>query len=184
LEDLAELRVLEVKEIAPPSEGPPLHWVLLTSLSCNSLAEARRIVGRYAARWHIEEYHKALKSGMGVEESQLKEAYRLESLLAVSSLVAIRLLNTKLAAVACPDQELEPGQAGAGALQVLANRFGTPKGGWTQATFWLAVARLGGFIGRKGDGSPGWQNIWRGWQRLIWMSEGLDSFNQLQKRCG
>jgi hypothetical protein len=184
LADLAELRVLEVKEIAPPAGVEPLHWILLTSLNCTSLTEARRIVGRYAARWHIEEYHKALKSGAGVEASQLKQAYRLESLVAVLALVAVRLLNTKLLAAACPNQALEPGQVGAEALQILAHRFGAPKGEWTQAALWLAVARLGGFIGRKGDGSPGWLNIWRGWQRLIWMTEGLDNFNQSQKRCG
>ena len=93
-EDLAELQVLEVKEIEPPAEVEPLRWILLTSLACSSLTEARRIVGRYTARWHIEEYHKALKSGAGIEDSQLKQAYRLESLIAVLSLVAIRLLNT------------------------------------------------------------------------------------------
>jgi hypothetical protein len=180
-EDLAELQVLEVKEIEPPAEVEPLRWILLTSLACSSLTEARRIVGRYTARWHIEEYHKALKSGAGIEDSQLKQAYRLESLIAVLSLVAIRLLNTKLLAAACPDQALEPDQVGVEALQILAQRFGAPKTGWTQSTFWWAVARLGGFIGRKGDGSPGWQNIWRGWQRLIWMTEGLDNFNHLQK---
>ncbi|MBI5383619.1 MAG: hypothetical protein HZA90_09945, partial [Verrucomicrobia bacterium] len=34
-------------------------------------------------------------------------------------------------------------------------------------------ARLGGFLARKQDGLPGWQTIWRGWQRLMWMSEGV-----------
>jgi transposase-like protein/DDE family transposase/transposase Tn5 family protein len=183
-EDLAELQVLEVKEIEASAGVEPLRWILLTSLACSSLTQARRIVGRYTARWHIEEYHKALKSGAGIEDSQLKQAHRLESLIAVLSLVAIRLLNTKLLAAACPDQPLQPEEVGGEALQILANRLGVPKAGWTQSTFWLAVARLGGFIGRKGDGSPGWQNIWRGWQRLIWMTEGLDSFIQLQKRCG
>jgi hypothetical protein len=48
----------------------------------------------------------------------------------------------------------------------------------------VAVARLGGFIGRKSDGMPGWQTIWRGWQRLMWMSEGLENFKQLQKNVG
>ncbi|MBE0540283.1 MAG: hypothetical protein IH623_25925, partial [Verrucomicrobia bacterium] len=37
---------------------------------------------------------------------------------------------------------------------------------------------LGGFLGRKGDGLPGWQTIWRGWQRLMWMAEGVETFNQ------
>jgi Transposase DNA-binding/Transposase DDE domain len=175
--DLAGINVVEVQELEPPAELEPLHWILLTSLPCASLTEGRRIAGRYCARWHIEEYHKALKSGAGVEESQLEKAHRLETLIAVLALVAVRLLNTKLLARACPEQELEPDQIGAEGLRILENKFGKPKAGWTHATFWLAVARLGGFIGRKSDGMPGWQNIWRGWQRLMWMSAGLETVN-------
>ena len=127
---MAELQVLEVKEMDPPAGVEPLHWILLTSLACTGLTEARRIVGRYTARWHIEEYHKALKSGAGVEDSQLEQAYRLETLIAVLSLVALRLLNTKLVAAACPDQALEPGQLGPEALQRFwPDRFGEPKAG-------------------------------------------------------
>jgi hypothetical protein len=173
--DLAALPMLEVQEINPPVEVEPLRWILLTSLPCTTLSQARRIIGRYPARWSIEEYHKALKSGAGVEDSQLAQACRLETLIAVLALVAVRLLNTKLMARACPDQPLEVGQTNTQALTVLETRIGKPKDGWTQKSFWTAVARLGGFIGRKNDGEPGWQNIWRGWQRLMWMSEGLET---------
>jgi hypothetical protein len=176
--DLEGIYVVEAREIKPPPETEPLHWVLLSSLPCNSLAEARRIIGRYTARWHIEEYHKAIKSGAGVEESQLAQAYRLETLLAVLALVAVRLLNTKLLARACPDEALTADQVSPEALKLLENKVGKPKAGWTQSTFWIAVARLGGFIGRKSDGTPGWQNIWRGWQRLMWMCEGLETLQQ------
>jgi hypothetical protein len=37
-----------------------------------------------------------------------------------------------------------------------------------------AIARLGGFIGRKSDGSPGWQTLWRGWNRLQDMCWGAN----------
>jgi Transposase DNA-binding/Transposase DDE domain len=183
-EDLTGLFVLEAREVEPPPNAEPLHWVLLTSLSCNSLVEARRIIGRYTARWHVEEYHKALKSGAGAEESQLSQAYRLETLLAVLALVAVRLLNTKLLARAFPNQPLGPDEVSRQALNMLERKVGKPREGWTQSTFWIAVARLGGFIGRKSDGMPGWQTIWRGWQRLIWMNEGLETFNQLDEKCG
>jgi hypothetical protein len=43
-----------------------------------------------------------------------------------------------------------------------------------------AIARVGGFLARKHDGSPGWQTIWRGWQRLMWMCEGVETLNQLK----
>jgi Transposase Tn5 dimerisation domain len=39
----------------------------------------------------------------------------------------------------------------------------------------VAIARLGGFLARKHGGPPGWQTIWRGWQRLILMSEGIET---------
>jgi hypothetical protein len=182
--DLEGINVVEVKEVNPPAGVEPLHWILLTSLPCTNLTEARRIVGRYTARWHIEEYHKALKSGTGVEDSQLEKAYRLETLIAVLALVAVRLLNTKLLARVCPQQALEPEQVGVEALQILEARIGKPKEGWTQGSFLTAVARLGGFIGRKSDGVPGWQTIWRGWHRLMWMSQGLETLKQKAKRCG
>ncbi len=36
----------------------------------------------------------------------------------------------------------------------------------TAGDFVRAVARLGGFLDRRGDGEPGWQTLWRGYRRL------------------
>jgi len=36
----------------------------------------------------------------------------------------------------------------------------------TVGQFYREVAKLGGFLGRKGDGGPGWITIWRGWEKL------------------
>src|SRR3989440_12252193 len=72
------------------------------SLSCHTWAQGQRVVGRYAARWWVEEYHKALKSGAGVEESQLERGYRLEALIAVLAVGAGRLLSTKMLARSRP----------------------------------------------------------------------------------
>jgi hypothetical protein len=33
------------------------------------------------------------------------------------------------------------------------------------------IARLGGFLGRPGDGEPGSKTLWRGFQHLIAMTE-------------
>jgi hypothetical protein len=184
-EPLRKVTVLEVREMdAPEGVSEPLHWVLLTSLACQSLSEARRIVGRYTARWLVEEYHKALKTGTGVEDSQLELAGRLEALIAVLAVVAVRLLNTKMLARRQPDG-LEAQQSfGPEALRILEKKFGKPEGGWTNQTLLIATARLGGFLARKHDGLPGWQTIWRGWQRLIWMCEGLETINPGETTCG
>jgi hypothetical protein len=164
------VNVVEAREVDAPAGVEPLHWLLLTSLPCTKWMQVRRIVARYGARWWVEEYHKALKSGAGVEDSQLERAYRLESLIAV---LAVRLLNAKWLARTRPDELVDPQIFGPQALAILAVMFGEPKGGWTHQSALRCVARIGGFLARKGDGMPGWQTIWRGWQRLMWMCEGF-----------
>jgi hypothetical protein len=146
--------------------------------------EARRVLGRYAARWLVEEYHKALKTGAGVEQSQLSQAYRLETLVTVLAIVAVRLLSTKLLAGTRPDEAIAPAAFGPEALAILAGPSGAPPGGWTHRSLLVAVARLGGFPAHRQDGLPGWQTIWRGWQRLRWMSQGLETLQWVGKTCG
>jgi hypothetical protein len=172
---LAGVWALELREVdVPEGVKEPLHWVLLTSLPCTSFAQAQRVVGRYTARWWVEEYHKALKTGAGVEASQLERPERLESLIAVLAVVAVRLLSTKFLARSRPESMEAAESFGPQMLQILETKLGKPKGGWTNANLIVATARLGGFIGRKSDGLPGWQTIWRGWQRLMWMCEGIN----------
>jgi len=173
---LTEITAVEVREIhAPEGVQEPLHWILLTSLPCESWAAVQRVVGRYTARWWIEEYHKALKTGTGVEESQLERGYRLEALIAVLAVVAVRLLGTKLLARSRPEGVEAVESFGAEALAILEKKLGLPNGGWTNQSVLIATARLGGFLARKRDGMPGWQTIWRGWQRLMWMCEGVET---------
>jgi hypothetical protein len=43
------------------------------------------------------------------------------------------------------------------------------------------VAKLGGFLGRKGDGSPGITYIWRGLQKLFDLLAGARLFGHI---CG
>lgn len=176
---LPNITVVEVREVNPPDGiKEPLHWRLLTSLACETLAQAQRVVGRYTARWWIEEYHKALKTGAGVEASQLERAHRLEPLIAVLAVVAVRLLSTKMLARSRPES-FEAGQSlGPEIIRLLESKFEKPKGGWTNRNLMVAMARVGGFIGRKRDGMPGWLTIWRGWQRLTWMCEGLAILNE------
>jgi len=179
-----EVNVVEARETAPPPGVEPLHWMLLTSLPCGRLVELKRIVARYALRWWIEHYHKALKSGTGVEESQLEKGFRIENLLAVLAILTVRLVNTQWLARHQPDEPVEAESFGASALEILSAQYETPTGGWTNRKVLIAVARLGGFLARKHDGLPGWQTIWRGWHKLLCMSEGVEILREKGKRCG
>ena len=167
------LQVVEVRDVDPPAGTKPMVWVLLTSLPVGTLAQIKRIVGCYTQRWLVEEFHKALKSGTQVEASQLPTGRALQGLCAVLSLVALRLLETKLHARAFPDEPLRPGQFVPELIRLLAAKLGSPSGGWTQRTVWRGIARCGGFMARKGDGEPGWITIWRGWRSLLNMVEGV-----------
>jgi hypothetical protein len=133
----------------------------------------------------VEEFHKALKSGTQVEASQLGTGRALQALCAVLSLVALRLLESKLCARAFPDQPLRPNQFSPEFIQLLAATVGRPSTGWTQRTAWRGIAHCGGFLGRKADGEPGWITIWRGWRSLMNMAEGVRLYLNLGgKRCG
>ena len=166
--------VVQAREIDAPAGTVPIHWVLLTSWDCPTLEQALRAVKAYACRWLIEEYHKALKSGVHVEDSQLETANRIEALLGVLAVLAVRLLNAKLLAVTCPDQPVAPEDFGPEALAILESQARKPREGWTCLSVVRAIARLGGFIGRKSDGNPGWQTIWRGFQKLMVLVAGYD----------
>jgi Transposase Tn5 dimerisation domain len=55
-----------------------------------------------------------------------------------------------------------------------ARKNAKPNNSLTIGEFYHALAKLGGFIGRKSDGEPGWMTIWRGWQKLFLMVRGTE----------
>jgi len=168
------VRVVEAKEVDAPDVAKAIRWVLLTSWPTEDFVSCLRVVKAYAKRWLIEEYHKALKTGAGVEESQLSTAAAIQALLGILAVVAVRLLNMKLLAASRPDEAIAPDAVGPEVLRILEAKRGKPKKGWTHRTLLVRIASLGGFLGRKSDGLPGWQTIWRGWDRLIYLVQGYD----------
>jgi len=167
------LQVVWVQEEQPPPGTAGLSWVLYTTLPVTSYAAAVRIVAYYERRWVIEEWHKALKAGCQAERRQLQLAERLEPLLGVLGVVAVRLLQLRALARTQPQRlatECVPWEY----VRVL-QRLRKAKAGviWTVAKFFAEVAKLGGFLGRQRDGEPGWQAIWDGWEKLQWVVRGV-----------
>jgi len=39
--------------------------------------------------------------------------------------------------------------------------------------FFRELAKQGGFLGRKHDGEPGWQTVWRGYRKLQLLLDGM-----------
>lgn len=161
------MNVIEVVEVNAPKGVTPIHWVLFTSLTVETFDDAWTVIGYYELRWLVEEYHKAIKTGCSTESRQLKTAGRLEAFVGLTSVVAIRLLKLKSLARTNPEvpaQRVVPRVW----LQMLKHaRKGLNRvHDLTVGQFYREVAKLGGFLGRKSDGEPGWITIWRGWEKL------------------
>lgn len=179
-----EMNVIEVVEVNAPKDATPIRWVLLTSLPVTSFADAWEIIEYYESRWLIEEYHKSLKTGCRTESRQLKTGSRLEAIVGLTSVVAVRLLQLKSVARTNPDvpaRRLVPGTW----LRMLklASKGLDRVHDLTVGQFYRAVAKLGGFLGRTGDGEPGWITIWRGWEKLN-MYVSVASKLKIEPRCG
>ena len=161
------MNVIEVIEVNGPKDVTPIHWVLFTSLPVNTFDDAWVAIGYYEMRWLVEEYHKALKTGCRTESRQLKTAGRLEAFVGLTSVVAVRLLQLKSLARTHPEVPAQRVVPRAWLAMLKLARKGLNRVyDLTVGQFYREVAKLGGFLGRKSDGQPGWITIWRGWEKL------------------
>lgn len=163
-----EVWAVLAEETGPVPNGErPLCWMLLSTKPVECLEEAKACVLLYTERWKVERYHYVLKSGCRIEELQLESASRLERALVLYSLIAWRLLYLTYRARLTPrapcSEALDAHQwralyaVGTGSIPGSAPPLGEAI---------REIAKLGGFLGRKGDGAPGVKTLWTGWRRL------------------
>lgn len=169
-----QLWAIEARETRPPKGTKPIVWHLLTTLPVTCAAEAIQRVSWYAQRWQIEVIHKILKSGCKVEQRQLQTAPRLERVLSVDLVVAWRILALCKAARELPDDPISdwlPSAQWQALSFYVHQRTNRAPVVFTvrEAVRW--IARLGGFLARKGDGEPGTTTLWRGLEQLDAMTK-------------
>jgi hypothetical protein len=182
--DPISMRVVWVREVGAPKGVKPIEWVLYTSLSVETFNDAWRIVEYYECRWLIEEYHKALKTGCSVERRVLRNADRLEAMVGLMSVVAVRLLQLKSVARNEPDRPAQKVVPTLWLQMLKATRKNLSRvRDLTIHQFYRELAKLGGFLGRRSDGDPGWITIWRGWEQLNTLVHGAQLAITLNK-CG
>lgn len=177
--------VIRVWEVNPPRGQERLEWFLLTNEPVKSFEDACRVVSWYECRWIIEEYHKAMKTGCGIENPQFATEARLQPAIALISVVALTLLSLRDASRR-PDAKQRPATdlISIDYVEVLSLwRHKKVKSDWTVHEFFFALARLGGHQNRKNDKQPGWLVLWRGWTKLQLMLDGARAA-KLLKRCG
>lgn len=189
----SHLDALDITAVAAIEEDPPegvekISWLLLTDMPADEVATVIQIVHWYTLRWRIEEFHKILKSGCKIEDCRLETAERLENFIAMKSIIAHRILELTYyqrtkpeAPSSCilTDQELKCLRLRVKVTKILPLKSPTVRDAVR------AIAQLGGFVGRKGDGEPGIITIWRGWTLF---QESLAMFNLMSSEpsmtCG
>jgi len=160
---------VQVVEEHPPAGVEPLEWLLLTTRPVPSCAAAQECVEWYTCRFGIEVWHKVLKSGCRIEARQLESAARLQRCLTLFSVIAWRIVYATMLSRTLPTLPctvllaLEEWQALYCATHHTATPPPTPPT-LQEAVRW--IARLGGFLGRAGEGPPGVTVLWRGFQHL------------------
>jgi hypothetical protein len=164
------LHVVQILEEMPPPGAKPVSWVLATSLPVQTRAQIERVIDIYRARWLIEEFHKALKTGCMFEKRALESFESVTTLLAMAYPVASELLRVR-------SRSRQPGLAASDVLRpsqiqcLRAHPDARPLPENPSAQQALAViAGLGGH--QKHSGPPGWQTLGAGYAELVAFERG------------
>lgn len=164
LPNTIEVTLVIGREINPAEGEEPALWFLLTTHQVNDVADARRIIGFYRARWTIEQLFRTLKTkGFDIEALRQEDGGPLEKLvtailiaaLKVMQLVAEREGKGKRPLTDVFDADDQPAlervsQSLEGKTQKQKNPH--PKGSLAFAA-WV-FARLGGWTGYYGKPGP------------------------------
>ena len=170
------------RETDAPAKEEPVEWMLLTNRPLDSAEQAREVVEDYACRWMVEDYHKAKKTGCSIEETQLTTRHALDNFIALTSVLAVHVLRLRCKA---RDEQIreQPARLHEEELKVQIAAADSKHPDWRLMTVWeffVAVARMGGYVLNPHKKPPGWITLWRGYTRLQDMCEGVRVW---QEKC-
>jgi hypothetical protein len=170
--------VVRTWEPDPPAGEAALEWLLLTSVAVESDEQAWERVQWYRLRWIVEDYHQCLKTGCQIEARQVQTYEGLRTVLGFLAPLAVRLLQLREVARQEPErpaQEVLPPDV----VKVVAHLAHVSPERLTSRRCWHRIAQAGGYLGRKGDGEPGWKTLWKGWLYIQTLLEGVHLASEL-----
>jgi Transposase DNA-binding/Transposase DDE domain len=174
------LGAVHVFEASPPPGEEPIEWMLFTNEKIDTPAEIAAVVDHYRARWVIEEYFKALKTGCSIEKRQLCSYEGLVRALAFFIPVAWTLFSLRALGretTPRPATEVFSKEQLRLLRAILQERRRQLPESPTVRDAMLGIAALGGHI--KNNGDPGWQVLGRGMRRFTEFEQGW----HLRERC-
>lgn len=160
--------VVSVREVNGPGDGTDVGWWLLTSLPVATVDEVVKVIDCYVARWTVELFFRAWKTGCRVEDIRLETLARLKNSLAMYAIIAWRILALTYQARVEPATPCTESFSTEEWQMVwrMVKKQPLPSQPPTLAEMVVMVARLGGYDNRKSDGPPGPQALWMGLRRV------------------
>ena len=166
-----ELYAVYAREVNPPPGAERIEWKILTTLEIKDIYDAIKCVNYYKRRWKIEEYFRVLKSGCKIEDYKLDSAEKLKRIIAISMIVAYKILLLTSLARAQPELPAEKIFSPDELLVLNAASFEIGKKNefikiQTIGQAIKVIARMGGYQDRKNDHPPGAESLWAGLTKL------------------
>lgn len=178
--DPITINILSAEEMSSHAEDR-LRWILLTSEPLETFEDCRTVLRFYELRWRIEEFHKAWKTGAGVERLRLMCADNLQRLAVILMFIAVRLLQIREALMLSYNRKQKDDKTWN--EKTPANRVvddeewkviwltyyeSKPLPKEVPTLTWLlhTIAKVGGWCDSKRTGIPGWLVVWKGWAKL------------------
>ena len=179
-----DMRLVTVREIAPPTGEKPVIWRLLTTHRVDSLAAADWVISLYRKRWTVEQVFRTVKSaGFDLEQSQVLDADTMIKLATATLIAAVRVMQLVVARDGTTAQALadavDPAEeplveALVAELEGATAKQKNPHAPGTLARLAWVVGRLGGWDGYVGHGykPAGPKTMAYGLQRFDAIREG------------
>ncbi|EKR35425.1 transposase, IS4-like family protein [Leptospira interrogans serovar Hebdomadis str. R499] len=141
-----------------------------TTIPIHNSEDAKRMIAYYKSRWGIEVFFKVLKSGCNIESTQFKFGDRFKACIAVSAIVAWRVMMLTFLGRNIPGLKASILFESFEWKGIYCRIFETPKPPKEEPdldTVLSWIAKLGGHLDRKSDAPPGPLTIFKGLMRAV-----------------
>ncbi|MBL3598231.1 MAG: transposase [gamma proteobacterium endosymbiont of Lamellibrachia anaximandri] len=101
------LQLVHAVEENPPPNTKAVEWFLLTTININSVEDIEKCLRWYTLRWRIEDWHRVLKSGCGIDNLAHETAQRLRRAIGINLVIAWRIMLMTLLGRETPELPAE-----------------------------------------------------------------------------
>lgn len=143
-------------------------WLLLTNKSVETIEDCQEVICIYKSRWHIEDYHKIIKTAYQIDEVYLHASRQaIVSALALISLSACRLYWLIYVGRVDPDCKADQlFHEYEWKSPYIFLKEPVPANPPPLAELMRQIARMGGYKIQKTSAQPGIKSMWLGFQAL------------------